>query len=134
MAGHSLTAAVDTNVLLRLIVEDDEVQAATARAIFDEPCAVSATVLLETGWVLASRYRWTRAEIAEVFARILDMPNVIADPVSLRWAIDRFRLGGDLPDMIHVATAGTSERFVTFDSRILKHAGNGSPIPIETLT
>ena len=134
MARFDLTTAVDTNVLLRLIVEDDEAQAAAARTIFGSSCSISATVLLETGWVLASRFRWNREEIADVLTRVLDMPNVVAESESIGWAIERYRVGGDLADMIHVAVAGTCDRFVTFDAAIAKHVGDDPPVRIEMLT
>lgn len=133
MERLGLTVAVDTNVLLRLLVEDDEAQAVIARAIFEGPCAVSATVLLEAGWVLASRYRWPRTAIADALIAVLDMPGVIVDPETLGWALERYRCGGDLPDMIHIAMAGSSERFATFDASIAQDAGDNSPVPVGIL-
>jgi predicted nucleic-acid-binding protein len=53
---------IDTNVLVRLLVADDAVQTKRARAIVelaldrDDPILVSLPVIIETEWVLRSRY------------------------------------------------------------------------------
>jgi predicted nucleic-acid-binding protein len=47
--------AVDTNVIVRLLTQDDRKQAAAAAAIFaTEDVWIAKTVLLETAWVLKS--------------------------------------------------------------------------------
>ncbi len=61
--------AVDTNVLVRLLVADDAVQLARARELFDrqahEPGSiwVSQTVLVELVWVLSRTYARPRAQV-----------------------------------------------------------------------
>lgn len=70
--------AVDTNVLVRLVVADDPQQAALARRLIEEAiaegttCYLSTPVLCELEWVLVSRYRVSRIEIAAVLKRLLD--------------------------------------------------------------
>jgi predicted nucleic-acid-binding protein len=69
--------AVDTNVLVRLVVADDPKQAALARELIEEAigegttCYVSTPVVCELEWVLVSRYRVPRTEIAAVLKRLL---------------------------------------------------------------
>lgn len=61
--------ALDTNVLVRFLVEDDEVQTARARALLQravtegKPCYVSDVVMCELVWVLERSYRIRRPEI-----------------------------------------------------------------------
>jgi predicted nucleic-acid-binding protein len=50
--------AVDTNVLVRLIVRDDPRQVRAAEAFVQEGAWVSLLALAETTWVLASAYRY----------------------------------------------------------------------------
>jgi predicted nucleic acid-binding protein len=63
--------AVDTNVLLRLLVGDEPAQAARARQLFDRADAdqtavwVSDTVLVELAWTLARAYGRDRADIVK---------------------------------------------------------------------
>lgn len=69
--------ALDTNVLVRLLVRDDEEQFARAARLIrreahaGEPAYISLLVLLETEWVLRSRYKLSKPEILATFAEIL---------------------------------------------------------------
>lgn len=69
--------AVDTNVLVRFLVEDDEDQSARAAVVFasaagrDREVFISDLVLAETVWVLRRCYAFERAEIANVLQQLL---------------------------------------------------------------
>ena len=58
-------AAVDTNVLVRLLVADDPAQTRRALAYLEarRPLWVSTVVLVETVWVLTAVYGWSKAQI-----------------------------------------------------------------------
>lgn len=125
--------SLDTNVLLRLICEDDVAQAEIARDIVKLPSLISHTVLLETGWVLASHFRYSRQSTADAFETLLAMPNIhIPDEAGVLWALGRFRDGADLADMLHIVASRSADHFVTFDRRIARDAGPESPVEIET--
>lgn len=70
--------AIDTNVLLRLLVNDDEIQAkqvehfVTSEELQGNPVLISLLVLLETEWVLRNRYELPKARIIEALAALLD--------------------------------------------------------------
>lgn len=127
--------AVDTNVLARLVLDDDATQSALARSIVLEPVWISATVWVELGWVLAKRLKLDRAVVADALSVILSIETVhTADRGGVAWAIDRYRAGADWADMIHlVASVEAAERFVTFDRMLARHAGEAVPLPVETL-
>ena len=89
---------LDTNVLLRFLVKDDDRQAErSARAIRHavsrrEPIVVSAIVLVETVWVLSSSYKYSRAEIGGTLAEILDADGFeIPDRDAVRAAVEEYR-------------------------------------------
>lgn len=73
---------IDTNVLVRFLVRDDEAQFERARRLIKreigagEDLLVSLMVLLETEWVLRSRYLLQKAEIAEALSGLLDATEV----------------------------------------------------------
>lgn len=73
---------IDTNVLVRFLVRDDEAQFERARRLFKreigagEELFVSLMVLMETEWVLRGRYRFRKAEIAEALSGLLDAKDV----------------------------------------------------------
>ena len=50
-----------------------------------------------------------------------------------RWAIERYGHGADIADMLHLIGSRSASKFVTFDHRIAKSAGAGTPVPVETL-
>ena len=86
--------ALDTNVLVRWVVRDDEAQYAKAKRFIEHqrreqrPILVSLLVLLETEWVLRSRYQLTKAEILGTFSSLLDFADVfIEDDASLEEAL-----------------------------------------------
>lgn len=68
---------LDTNVLVRFLVRDDEDQFDRARKLIlreaqtGGPVRISLLVLLETEWVLRSRYKLTKVEILDTFSELL---------------------------------------------------------------
>ena len=130
-----LVKAVDTNLVVRLLIQDDPDQAARAGAVFDEGVFVPLTVFLEMGWLLKSRYRFSRSQVARTLRALLDMPEVtVPDADKVRWAVDRLTVAGDLADLVHlVASSAEADAFVTFDRALARSAGETTPLPIETL-
>ncbi len=124
--------AVDTNILARWILQDDPVQAPIAERILSEPCWLSWTVLLELAWLLKSHGGLARDQIADVLEALTAMPTLQYDrPASLQWAIDRYRAGGDIADMFHIASSGDVTAFVSFEKSMVKKAGAQPPVPVE---
>lgn len=72
--------AIDTNVLVRFLVNDDRAQAERVRQFFataeqqHDVFYVPLLVLLETIWVLESAYQVKRADLIETLAELLLMP------------------------------------------------------------
>lgn len=72
--------AIDTNVLVRFLVNDDRVQSAKVRQLFataEKERAVfyvPLLVLLETIWVLESAYQVKRSDMIETISELLLMP------------------------------------------------------------
>ena len=124
--------AIDTNVVVRYLVNDDPVQERVARNIVREGFLLSATVLVETEWVLRAVYRWPRARIHAALAALIDLPSAASVPEGVAWALERFALGADLADMIHIVSSTGADCFATFDLGVARAADNG-PLPIETL-
>jgi predicted nucleic-acid-binding protein len=126
--------AIDTNVLIRLILVDDPVQYRIATDVIATDVLVPFTVLLETGWVLSSRYGLSHDRIATTLTSLLEIPTIhMAQEPAVRWALARYKEGADFADMLHLIAAGDVTGFVTFDRRIGRAAGPDTPVPIETL-
>lgn len=73
---------VDTNVLVRFLVRDDEAQFEKARKLIKREVAagrgvlVNQLVLLETEWVLRSRYSLPKQLIIQAISGLLDASDV----------------------------------------------------------
>lgn len=73
---------VDTNVLVRYLVNDEPSQFEKARrlirraAVSGEPVLVSLLVLMETEWVLRSRYELPKAQIVGALSALLETDEV----------------------------------------------------------
>lgn len=116
--------AVDTNILVRLLVADDESQFKRVKRVMAEnDVLVLDTVLLETEWVLRKSYGLGVAQVAGALRAIVQLERVhCEDAQALLKAIDAFEQGMDFADAIHLAQAKDADRFVTFDKDLKKRA------------
>ncbi|MFO1196464.1 MAG: type II toxin-antitoxin system VapC family toxin [Burkholderiaceae bacterium] len=100
--------AIDTNVLVRYLAQDDAAQAAAAtqfiehRLSVERPGFVSSIVLAELCWVLHKAYRVGARELAEVLSDLLSTPVFRFESRDAALAaLERFRShGGDYPDAL----------------------------------
>ena len=128
---------LDTNVLLRLFVEDNLAQSERARrfvgaAAADEPCLVSPIVLAEFAWTLATKFKQKRPELARLIEGVLSMDDL---EIPFRRAAERalaaYRTGkADFPNYFlaeinaELGCASTA----TFDTAALD-SPSFSPVP-----
>jgi predicted nucleic-acid-binding protein len=84
--------AVDTNVLVRLLVRDDADQVSAAEAYVSRGAWVSHLVLAEAFWVLNSVYDLTRAQIATAIEMLLNHRELsLQDADVVTAALDHYR-------------------------------------------
>lgn len=116
--------AIDTNVLVRLLVADDPEQASRARKLVaHNDVVIATTVLLECAWVLRATYGFHPAEIASAIRKVLGLPNVAPEaPVVVAHALDACDAGLDFADALHLAGVTKARTFFTFDGRLVKAA------------
>lgn len=118
--------AVDTNVLVRILVDDDPKQSAAARQWFSanerEGILVDHIVLVELVWVLRARYRQPREAIAKALELLLATGGIIVPEEQLvRGALAGYRNGrGDFADHLikHRANARGASPVGTFDEEL----------------
>lgn len=108
--------AFDTCVLVRFLSDDDPEQAALAETLMREHTVLLPnTVLLETEWVLRSRYKKSRSELLNFFRLLGDVENVaLEDSRQFEQAVDWYALGADFADAMHLASCDGVEMH-TFD-------------------
>ncbi len=126
--------AIDTNVLVRLLVGDEPRQARRARRLVENSdIFVGTSVLLETEWVLRSAYRFDADAISGAFRGLLGLPNVVPEsPAAFAQALDGYDAGLDFADALHLASAHAATGFYTLDRRLLRSTG-GRHVPVEAV-
>jgi len=116
--------AVDTNLLVRILTNDDPIQANRAVKILkSDDIFIPKTVLLETEWVLRHAYEIERSNIIIGFQKLLGLPNVnVEDPDSIYQAISCYENKLDFADALHLASSRRCVGFASFDSSFIKKA------------
>jgi predicted nucleic-acid-binding protein len=124
---------VDTNVIVRYLTRDDQQQYQRARRLINfevvkgEPVLVSLLVLLETEWVLRSRYEMTKADIVSAFSALLDTADLtFEDEPTVETAIYSWKdSAADFADCLIEARNRKlgCRATATFDERALKLGG-----------
>lgn len=124
--------AVDTNLLVRLLTNDDPSEAKRAlRVMESDDILIPKTVLLETEWVLRHGYMIAREVIAQALQNLLGLPNLEAeDPQAVTQALGRYEEGLDFADALHLASSTKADRFATFDRDFVKKASKLDSIAV----
>lgn len=124
--------ALDTNVLVRYLVQDDAPQAQIASDVIDglseaDQGFVGREVLIELVWVLERAYGFSRMEIANALDGLLAaIELVIENADDLGLAIELYRNDGyGFADMMIAAAArrAGARELVTFDRKAARLRG-----------
>jgi predicted nucleic-acid-binding protein len=123
--------AVDTNLLVRLLVRDDEAQVSAAETFVQNGAWVSHLVLAQTLWVLDAVYERTPAQVARAIDLLLNHKNLTlqdADVVALAQAHFRTRPSLGFSDclVLEIARKAGHLPLGTFDKRLGKLDGANS--------
>jgi len=114
--------ALDTNIVIRFLTQDDEHQYRRAYAVFQHPqLYIATTVFLEMEWVLRYAYEYDRSEIIRAFRMLLGLSNIEAEnPGILAGALEWHQAGMDFADALHLAASQHCDIFYTFDRKFAK--------------
>jgi len=113
--------AVDTNVMVRMLVADDAAQTARAEAflVAGRPVWVSVVVLVETVWVLRAVYGWKKAQLLALLDTATASKDFGLQAIgAVRAALELYRASkADFPDCLalELARAEGHVPFATFD-------------------
>ena len=120
---------VDTNVLVRLLIEESPQQTARAVDFFrqrsaTDPAYISLIVTAELAWVLRKVYKFGQAQIAAAMGRLLETSDIVIERSDIvAWALKHFDHARiDLADLLIAAIneqAGCPTT-VTFDKNAAK--------------
>lgn len=123
---------LDTNVLVRYIMQDDPKQSPKATRLVEsltseEPGFVPLVAIVELVWVLASSYGLSRHQLVDALDLLLRSKEIVVDRADLvLQAQRRFAQGGaDFADCLieRIAQAHGCQATMTFDAGAAKAAG-----------
>jgi predicted nucleic-acid-binding protein len=114
----------DTNVLVRAITEDHELQSRAAQTALKkaELVAIPMSALCELVWVLSQGYKISSSEIAEAIRRLMNGADVAVNRPAAEAGLALLDAGGDFADGV-IAYEGNwlgADTFVSFDQRAVK--------------
>ncbi len=121
--------SLDTNALVRMLIEDDRRQAKMIEetiALAEEKSIqilILSEVLLETVWVLESVYQCIREEISQFLEALIFTPIfTFVDPQVIRRATHEYKKGGDFADLLIVnqAKEHQAKKLISFDKKLQK--------------
>jgi predicted nucleic-acid-binding protein len=127
-------AALDTNVLVRWLTNDDAQQSQAAERLLTQTSTsgerlfVPVTVVLELEWVLRSRYGFHRADVTAALDGLLSaMELELENEPAVEQALWRYKQTGapDFADCLHAAVVSQADRgpMWTFDARAARLEG-----------
>lgn len=126
-------AALDTNILVRLLVQDDARQTAAVHQLLTqtiqnaETLFVPVTVSLELEWVLRARYGFAKPDIIHALSTLLRAVELsFESEPALEMALLNYEQGSaDYADCLHVALAelAHAQPLWTFDKAAAKAPG-----------
>jgi predicted nucleic-acid-binding protein len=121
----------DTNVLVRVLTNDDAEQADVAAEVLrSNDLYLAKTVLIELEWVLRYSYEFDRKDVSGALLTLLGLENaVIEDAETVEKAVGFHAEGMDFADALHLASSRIADNFVTFDRRLAATAGTGTDVP-----
>ena len=121
--------ALDTNALVRMLIEDNEKQALTVKKLIEsvekkgQQIIILTEVLIETVWVLESVYECTREDIYRFLETLMHTSIfTFSEPIVMRNAVYRFKKGGDFADLVIVMQAlhHHARKIFSFDKKLQK--------------
>ena len=122
---------IDTNVLVRYLVQDDPEQSAQSTLLIEQECNLSSPgylsniVLCELVWVLTGAYKYDKNLVIEVMEQILVTAEFLVENENVvRKAINDYKIGSaDFSDYLTVNNnqqSGCTKTY-TFDRKLLQH-------------
>jgi predicted nucleic-acid-binding protein len=122
--------AVDTNVWVRYLTNDDPAQAERVLHLLDQATEVflPTTVLLELEWVLRVVYGLSPAAVQRSLLQVLGLPMVVAEaPARFAKALELHAEGFDFADALHLAASEGCQQFITFDGQFVRKGAQTKP-------
>lgn len=122
----SLPVALDTNLLVRLLTNDDPGQARRVAELIEASpaCFVPITVVLELEWVLRGAYQLPREAIIRALRGLISIRQLhMEQEEQVLQALDWYAQGLDFADALHLLRSEGCSAFFSFDRALSRQAG-----------
>lgn len=121
--------SVDTNVLVRILTNDDPKQVKAAKKLFnDNEIFIPKSVILETAWVLIYTYNIEKSDTLNSILKLISLPNVVVEAFhTILHAISLANEGMDIADAIHLSSSDITDKIATFDKKFIRLANKLNP-------
>jgi predicted nucleic-acid-binding protein len=119
-----MNIVIDTNILIRLVIDDEGSE--KARAIFNgaDSVTIPTHVFCECVWVLAGRYSAKLKDIAQVIREFSQTEKVVCNDAEVLAGLKMMDAGGDFADGVNAyagrVMAPQPAIFVSFDKRAVR--------------
>ncbi len=125
--------AIDTNIVVRYLANDDEALSARAlRLVSEHAVYVPVTVVLESEWVLRAAYETPRERLIAQLRKFFGLETVtVGDAENVARALDYAEGGLDLADALHLAQCQSCSGFATFDRKLAKRARGVNSVEVQ---
>ena len=116
--------SVDTNILVRVVLNDDQQQAESANTLLRNASAiiVSLPCLCEFVWVLRRGVKLSDEKIVSVLQKLLDIRKVEVNRPAVEQGMELLKKGGDFADAIleYESRMSGAEMFYSFDKQAIR--------------
>jgi len=127
--------AVDTNIVVRFLTQDDKRQYKKCLQLFkDENIFIPDTVILETVWVLSFVYKFKPGDISMALGGLFGLPNIVlSNAQAIATVLGLYEQGVDFADAFHLAMSEGCSELKTFDKAFARKAKGLSGCTVITL-
>jgi predicted nucleic-acid-binding protein len=122
--------AIDTNILVRYLVQDDLAQGAIATHLLENkltpenPGFVSLVAILELDWVLRTQYGFAPKIVVDIIRILMSSKNLIIENAAAVGTALAFQHGDLADNILHeVGLANNCTKTVTFDKKFARLTG-----------
>ncbi|MBQ9724119.1 MAG: type II toxin-antitoxin system VapC family toxin [Neisseriaceae bacterium] len=119
-----MNISIDTNVLVRFVLQDDPVQMEIANDLLEQASSIAIPLpcLCEMVWILQRGAKLPKYKLIEVLENILAIQNVILNRPAVEQGLKLLKMGGDFADgvMEYEGSILGGEVFCSFDKKAVK--------------